>query len=72
LSRIAGTKGIARKPESTSEEVAKHDNFIGFGSRNLLIEGGATVASWEESGRLVFPDQISGDLRFTKNKGWRE
>jgi hypothetical protein len=65
-------KGIARKPESAGEEVVKHDDFIGFGSRNLLIEGSATVACRKEPGRLIFPDHIGGDLRFTKNKGWRE
>jgi hypothetical protein len=65
-------KGIARKPKPAGEEVAKHDDFISLRSRNLLIEGSATVARRKESGCLISPDQIGGDLRFTKNKGRRE
>jgi hypothetical protein len=59
-------EGIARKPESACEEVVKHDDFIGFGSRKLLVEGSETVTHRKESGCLVFSDQIGGDLRFTK------
>jgi hypothetical protein len=54
------------------EEVAIHDNFIGFRSRNLLVERSATVTRRKESGCLIFLDQIGGDFRFTKNKGQRE
>jgi hypothetical protein len=65
-------EGIARKPKSTGEEVVKHDDFIRFGSRNLLIEGSSTFASRKKPSCLVFPDQICGDIGFTKNKRWRE
>jgi hypothetical protein len=45
-----GHKGITRKPKPAGEEVAKNNNFVGFGGRNLLIEGSATVARRKESG----------------------
>jgi hypothetical protein len=67
-----GHKGITRKPKSAGEDVAKNNNFVGFGSRNLLIEGSATVARRKESGCLIFPDQIGRNLRFAKDKRWRE
>jgi hypothetical protein len=72
LIQNCGHEGIVRKPESAGEEVAKHDDFICFGGRNLFIEGSATVASRKEPSCLVFPDQICGDLGFTRNKRWRE
>jgi hypothetical protein len=72
LVQNCGHEGITRKPESACEEVTKHDDFIRFGSRNLLIEGSATVANRKEPSCLVFPDQICGHLGFTKNKRWRE
>jgi uncharacterized Zn-binding protein involved in type VI secretion len=64
-----GQKGIAGKPKPACEEVAKHDDFISLGSRNLLIEGSAAVARGKESGCLVFSDQVRRDLRFPKDKG---
>jgi hypothetical protein len=65
-------KGIAGKPKTAGEEVAKHDDFISFRSRNLLIEGSAAVARRKESGCLIFPDQVGRDLRFAKDKGRME
>jgi hypothetical protein len=34
----------------------------------LLIKGGTTVTSRKKSGSLIFPNQVCGNLRFTKNK----
>jgi hypothetical protein len=62
-------EGMARKSESTSEEVAKHYDFIGFW-RSLLIKQSATIANRKETSRLVFPDQICRDFGFTENKRW--
>jgi hypothetical protein len=63
-------EGIARKSESTSEEVAKYYDFIGFGRRSLLIKRSATIANRKETSRLVFSDQICRDFGFTENKRW--
>jgi hypothetical protein len=65
-------KGVARKPESASEEIAKNDNFIRCRSRNLLIKGSTTITSRKETNRLTFPDKVCSDLGFTENKGRRE
>jgi hypothetical protein len=67
-----GQKGITGKPKPVGEEVVKHDDFISFRSRNLLIEGSAAIACREESSYLIFPDQVGCHLRFPKDKGQRE
>jgi hypothetical protein len=45
-----------KEQENNSLWQAKYDDFIGFGSRDLLIKGSATVASREEPDCLIFPD----------------
>jgi hypothetical protein len=45
----------SEESQSTSKEVAKHDNFIGFGGRGLLIKRSATVASRKKPSCLIFP-----------------
>jgi hypothetical protein len=47
---------ITGESQPTSKEVMKHDNFIGFGGRGLLIKRSATVVSRKKPGCLIFPD----------------
>jgi hypothetical protein len=65
-------EGIAGKSKPAGEEVTKYDYFVGFGSRNLFVEGSASTTHRKESGYLVVSDQICSDFRFTENKRRRE
>jgi hypothetical protein len=65
-------KRITGKPKTAGEKVAKHDDFISLGGRNLLIEGSAAIARRKESGCLILSDQVGRYFRFAKDKGWRK
>jgi hypothetical protein len=63
---------IARESEYTSKEVAKHDDFIGFGSRDFLIKRSATIANRKKLGCLIFSNQsaVTFDSPNTKDGGY--
>jgi hypothetical protein len=67
-----GNDGIAGKPQSAGKEVAKHDNFTSFGSRDLFIQGCASGAHGKKSRCLVLSDQIGSNLRFPADKRRRK
>jgi hypothetical protein len=51
-------KRITGKPKPAGEEVAKHDDFISFGGRNLLVEGNTSIALMKESGCLILSEHV--------------
>jgi hypothetical protein len=67
-----GKNQVAGEPQAAHEEIAKHDNFIIFGGRSLLVYRSTPGARGEKSRSLVFSDQVRGNLGFPEDKGCRK